>query len=341
MVTAHSREHILSDNALFNFGMVHDNVVIIDAGSRRKSPKISKGEFNRLVMRKFWSKAQTVVQPAELEVHRNQWTSAGWDMLTALQTYEKRWQELSNAEQSFPVLNSLEVPELTMKVPNCTSSACPHVASVLDSLDTETLDWLTETYLWGELPQYGRSSDGYTRQQQNRVFTAAEKLEQLISETHAQRVDHCDSPAEEILEEDKLKVILDSWKNDYEQWMRPETLDQTWNMTWQQWHQALRKAFRNHLFQIVGSYEMVVFFIVAPFNNDNLLVFRHFSDEVPSEEVADKKRKRCILERSKDYVRSTRVVPATSSSGQLDRRERRARHERRAIKIRRSSKMLP
>ena len=34
MLTAHSREHTLSDNSLFNFGMVHDNVVIIDAGSR-------------------------------------------------------------------------------------------------------------------------------------------------------------------------------------------------------------------------------------------------------------------------------------------------------------------
>ena len=34
MVTAHSREHTLSDNSLLNFGIVHDNVVIIDAGSR-------------------------------------------------------------------------------------------------------------------------------------------------------------------------------------------------------------------------------------------------------------------------------------------------------------------
>ena len=206
IVTAHSREHILSDNALFNFGMVQGNVVIIDAGSRRKSSKKTKGEFNRLVMRRFWSKAQTVVQPADLEVHREQWTSAGLDMLTVLQTYEKSWQKLRNAEQPG------EVVELAMEVPNCTSSACPHVASVLDSLDTDTLDWLTETYLWGDVPRYGRSSDGYTRQQQDRVCTAAEKLEQLISETHAQRVDHCDNPAEDTLEEDKLKVILDSWK---------------------------------------------------------------------------------------------------------------------------------
>ena len=91
-------------------------------------------------------------------------------------------------------------------------SACRHVAFVLDSLDTETLDWLTKTYLWGEVAQYGRAIDGYTRLQQHRELSAGEKLEQLISETHAQRVDHCDSPGEEILEESKLKVILDSWK---------------------------------------------------------------------------------------------------------------------------------
>ena len=139
--------------------------------------------------------------------------------------------------------------------------------------------------------------------------------------------------------------------------MLPEALERTWNMTRQQWHQHLRKAFRCHLFQFAGSYEMVIFFIVAPFNNDNLLVFHHFADEVPSEQVADKERKRCILERSKDYVRSRRVVPATSSSGQLDqgvfqvRQEQppykapppfqvAARHERPSIKIRRISKCV-
>ena len=98
------------------------------------------------------------------------------------------------------MLNSLEVP-------NCTLSACPHVASVLDSLDEETLHWLTQTYLWNGVLQYGRSSDGYARQHQDRVWTAAEKLEQLISETLAQRAHHCDHSADDILEENKLKVI--------------------------------------------------------------------------------------------------------------------------------------
>ena len=70
MVTANSKGHVLSDNSFFNFGMVHDNVVIIDAGSRAISSQMHRGEFNQKVIRKFWSKAQIVVHPAELEIHK-------------------------------------------------------------------------------------------------------------------------------------------------------------------------------------------------------------------------------------------------------------------------------
>ena len=87
---------------------------------------------------------------------------------------------------------------------------------MIDSLDTDTLDWLTQTYLWGNVAEYGPSSDGYTRQQ-DISYTTAQKLEQLISETHEQRVIHCNSPAEDILNEDELKVILDAWNKYYEQ----------------------------------------------------------------------------------------------------------------------------
>ena len=157
MVTAHSWGHILSDNALFNFGMVQDGVVIIDAGSRPKSSQVMKGWFSRFVMKRFFSKAQTVVQPADLAIHRHQWRWAGVEMLTVLQTYEKSWQKLCNAEKPFPVLNSLEVPELAMEVPNTTSSACPHVASVLDSLDSETLDLDVHRNQWISAGEDGSS----------------------------------------------------------------------------------------------------------------------------------------------------------------------------------------
>ena len=80
MLTAHSRGHILSDNALFNFGMVHGNVVIIDAGSRPKQLEISKGEFNKKVMTRFWTKAQTIVHPATLRLYKRngKWQAKTW-----------------------------------------------------------------------------------------------------------------------------------------------------------------------------------------------------------------------------------------------------------------------
>ena len=129
---------------------------------------------------------------------------AGVDMVTALQTYETRCQELRSDSRYFSVLNGLEER-------NSTTAECPHVASVIDSLDYDTLDWLTQRYLWGAVAKYGPSSDGYTRQQHS-SYTAAQKLEQLISETHEQRVIHCNNPAEDILNEDELKVVLHAWK---------------------------------------------------------------------------------------------------------------------------------
>ena len=69
----------------------------------------------------------------------------------------------------------------------------------------------------------------------------------------------------------------------------PRTIKETWDMKRQEWHQTLRKAFRSHLFQMVGCYEMAIFFLVAPFNNKNLVVFREFDN----------------LEKAKDYVRRT------------------------------------
>ena len=112
-------------------------------------------------------------------------------MVAALDIHETQWQKSLNDERLSPVLNSL-VPR------TLTASACPHVASVLYYIDTETLDWLTQTYLWGDVAHYGPSSDGWNRQQEDRMYTAAEKLEQLISETHAQCEAHCDNPVEQI-----------------------------------------------------------------------------------------------------------------------------------------------
>jgi len=89
MLIAHFNNHILSDNALFNFGMVDGNVVITDAGSRFGQPQLNKSGFDKKVMTPFWIKAQTVIHPATLNFYRQEWHEAGDDMVTALQTHEE------------------------------------------------------------------------------------------------------------------------------------------------------------------------------------------------------------------------------------------------------------
>jgi len=311
MLLAHTRNHILSDNALFNFGMLHGSVVIIDAGSRSQQQYAgggwTKGAFNQTCMLKFWSKAQALVHPEKLNVYKEQWRTA-WNMSEALQRFENMWEQLRSAEQSAAVLDSLEVPNSpvlnSLQVPSVSPSTCPHVAALLDSIDTDTFDWLTQEYLWGKVAHYGPSSDGCYRQQDNRTYTAAEKLEHFITETHTRRVAHCENPDDHICTESELDVILHEWKEDYNQWMRPESLEATWTMTWTQWHSTLRRRFRSQLFQFVGSYEMAVFFLVAPFNADNLFTFRYFSVKAERDIENKKKQNTRALEWSKSHVRA-------------------------------------
>ena len=135
------------------------------------------------------------------------------------------------------------------------------------------LEWLTRTYLWenGKVRTYGPATDGYIRKHDHREWTAAEKLEQLISETRSQRAWWCASPDNDILEEWELGWLLAAWKNNHYLWMVPEDYSR------QDWHRKLRTKFRTHLFQMAGSYEMVLFFLVAPFNNRNFQIWRECS----------------------------------------------------------------
>ena len=122
-------------------------------------------------------------------------------------------------------------------------------------MDEGTLDWLTSTYLWDRVAQYEYSDDGRRRYQSGRVYTAADKLEELIVETHARRVRHCCDPARDIAQDSEIPRMLKELKDEYRVWMRPEALQSAEGMSKQQWHQYLRKAFRAHLFHFVGCYD--------------------------------------------------------------------------------------
>ena len=65
---------LLSDNNLFNFGVVDNTVVIIDIGSRCLQPQaIPKSKMNTTAIQRWWYKLAWQCRPGELEECRVIW----------------------------------------------------------------------------------------------------------------------------------------------------------------------------------------------------------------------------------------------------------------------------
>jgi hypothetical protein len=89
----------MSDNAMFNFGKLLDEIVIIDAGSRPLVPNLmSKSEFNKTCMVKFWNKVQLTIEKSELDVCRIAWQQAN-DMDSARTAFDELWGSMHGAMQ--------------------------------------------------------------------------------------------------------------------------------------------------------------------------------------------------------------------------------------------------
>ena len=99
-------------------------------------------------------------------------------------------------------------------------------------------------------------------------------MELLIRLTTGRREKICNDSSIDILSEEELGRALNDWKDDYEQWMHPQTLRDSRAATQQQWHQTLRRSFRTFLFHLAGSYELTIFFLAVPFSGRNLELFR-------------------------------------------------------------------
>ena len=211
---------------------------------------------------------------------------------------------------------------------NAQTSACPHVVPLQPDIDEGTLVWLTSTYLWDRVAQYGYSDDGRKRYQSDRMYTATEKLEELIVETHARRVRHCRDLARDIVKDNDVKRMLKEWKEEYRVWMRPEALRSTEAMSPQQWHQYLRTAFRAHLFHFVGCYEMTICFLIAPLNSKTLKLF-----QLAAEETAhlshDTNGSQACIDRFTTLGREAVAAPATRNASLCPPRLLEARPKRR------------
>ena len=280
MLHAASHGHIMSDNSLFNFGKLLDDIVIIDAGSRKRTTPLSKSEFNSICMKRFFSKVQLVVHKTVLSRCVSAWRQTP-DMQGARNIFDELWDSThgpSSAEQ--PALKRVARQDQndgrSVEQPSPTpGTACPNVAALLEDVSTESLDWLVENFLWGNISEYTLSSDGTLAFNPGREPVSADiKLELLIKLTQERRKIFCADPLC-VLSENELQLVLNAWKNDYRQWMHPDKLRDSYSYNSQQWHQALRKSFRSFLFHLVGCYEMSIFFLVAPFTPKNLDLFQH------------------------------------------------------------------
>ena len=82
--------------------------------------------------------------------------------------------------------------------------------------------------LFSQLTQYGPSPDGIVRRQTDTSYTAAEKLEELITRTQERRDKSCMSQ-EHVMTQEELGQALSDWKLCYTEWMRPDTLAKAWH----------------------------------------------------------------------------------------------------------------
>ena len=111
----------------------------------------------------------------------------------------------------------------------------------------------------------------------------------------------------------RLPSMLKEWKDEYRVWMRPEALQDAEGMSKQQWHQYLRKAFRSHLFNFMGCYEMTMCFLIAPLNTETLKIFQLAVDQT-SHLSHDAKRSKACIERFTTLGREAVAAPETPNA---------------------------
>ena len=86
MLRASTRGHHLSDNGLYNFGMIRSNVVIIDAGCKTDYD-LNKSDFNIKCMRKLWPRLHGLGQESYFRNLQQMWQHS-YNLHHALEAFE-------------------------------------------------------------------------------------------------------------------------------------------------------------------------------------------------------------------------------------------------------------
>ena len=161
----------------------------------------------------------------------------------------------------------------------------------------DALKWLLETCLFDSLASLKLLQTGKTVPlEQDEEQPAHIRLQTLINLTEKKRSNWIVN-TDDILPDATFKVLYDNWKDDYESWMNESAQNQWWSVPKKKRHDWTRSRFRNFLFKIVGSYELVVFWLYVKASWSSLDIFKQVFAEEGSgakKEKAEDKMKRAI-----------------------------------------------
>ena len=272
LVIASQHGLLLSDNNLFNFGVVDNTVIIIDIGSGTVQPHAIQRSAMTTSIRKWWNKLQWHCWPGEIEEIRAIWELHSMDEITQkFCNMHLRPKSTRPAPPPFPpprFIRSAEIP----------AGAITQAPSVWAWLDEETADddlqWLLKNYLFDKLASLKLLQSGQAVPlEQEEKQPPHIRLETLIKLTEQKRSKWIQN-TNDILPDETLKLLLDEWKDDYESWMNQKTQDEWRRLQRSNRREWTRVRFGNFLFKICGFYHLVIFWLYVHASPTTLSIFR-------------------------------------------------------------------
>ena len=293
---------LLSDNNLFNFGVVDNTVVIIDIGSRAlQGHAPSKGTMNTAAIANWWKKLAWQCKPNEADECRSIWQSS--------YNLDEVAQKLCKMRLC-PASNSVEQPVLAI-------TQAPSVWALLEEhSDTDATQWLLEKFLWGrrltslKLLQTGETIPLEQEEEQ----PAHIRLEIMIKLTEHRRSKWIRRKYD-ILSEETLQELLQEWKDDYSAWMNRAAQARWHRIKPKKRHEFERTRFRNFLFKMCGCYEFVIFWLRVQASWTSLRIFQDaFGKEmtgVPKSQTSEEEKaavNRAVMNNAVEAVRRAQAV---------------------------------
>ena len=271
---------LLSDNNLMNFGVKGDTVVIIDTGKEPlRRHAISKSDMNTGAIQGWWKMLE-------------------WRGSTSVEAARCRavWRQCCSLEEVARRLCDTRLPPLStgsalrgVEQPAAAITQAPSVWELLeeqwqladDDEATDDVSWLVAEFMFGNLAQLKllRTGETVPLERQTEALkweTPSNRLQTVVQLTQQRRSRWVESP-DEILSEENLKGLLAEWKDDWESWMCPSSQLEWHKTEYSKRRTFERSRFRTFLFKMLGSYDLVIFWLRVPASGHSLHIFRkHF-----------------------------------------------------------------